>query len=198
MQAEAFTTPTGPGDTHIFPEAIAWVLLVADLKITNTSIHALYLRRLPDAFQPVLLALHAASCTAIVAATLTVARHLVVAEAYLWEICAETLPVCLGMLLLEITEVRAAWRWTRYGELSHWWAQHHRMTATWLTAEFLAVPTAFLAHDATYLWPYPGLSLPLRLLIQAAPVIGIVALSPKNAQHIAGYQRRMFERVQAA
>ena len=188
LQYGASTAAHTPGDeTHIYPSSIAWVLLHADLTITNTSANAFYLLEMPRRFGLVLLTSHCVGCVGLLAAMGSLTRCMLSSGGYLWEISFEALTQCLILSVIEATQARAVWRWQASGRLD--WVEHHRMSAAWLTVTFFGVPAAFLAHDTTYLWAYPGLGLQGRVLVQVV----VAGLTPamimrRHLRPIAAYQ----------
>ena len=154
----------GAGPTRIFPPRVAWFLLVADGKITTTAAHALFAKQIKGRSAAFLLLAHAAVVAGVAAALAEVARLLLrhPARDYLHEVAVEAAPVFVGVLLLELGEARAALRCYATNQ-PLWSPDQHRVAASALTAEFVAVPAAFFAHDAHHVWAYPGLPLRARL-----------------------------------
>merc|ERR1712232_429676 len=185
-------------DIHIYPPEIAWVLLVADMKITLTSINALYLRKIQAIHSRyrlltlmLLVIAHISNIIiALYAIWFTFGFSLKSKNCYISEMSREAIVSLITIVIFDVTEARGIWKWQRTGVLD--WKEQHRMACTYLTLEFLGVPASFVAHDATWFFEYPGLGLRKRIFVQLVPPMLFILVTPDTLQAIFHYQHRLW------
>ena len=72
----------------------------------------------------------------------------------------------------DLTNLLVLRRWVCGGGRLNW-RSHHTMNSVWCTSIGLGATLFFVAHDARYLFPYPGLGFTPRLVLQVLPQLGL-------------------------
>lgn len=95
------------------------------------------------------------------------------ASGFLWEINFEWAIIGSVFPLYDVLTLYCMWKARNLPEDKFPWKGQHIMCSVFLVGKGFGAVLLFLAHDARHLWPYPGLNLIPRLLIQLLPWLAL-------------------------